>query len=154
MAMHGRNVCYMHGGKSPRGLASPQTTHGRYSQDIPTRLAGRYLASQSDPDLLNLKSEISLVDARLAELLQQVQHIDNPMIWESIQPMIEQRRKLVESEAKRRVQMQDMISSERAILLISAIAQIVMRHVDDTATRAAISADIGALLNRESPAAT
>jgi hypothetical protein len=44
--------------------------------------------------------------------------------------MVERRRKLVDSEGKRRVQMQQMITPDRAMLLVSALADTVMRHVE------------------------
>lgn len=59
----------MHGGKTPRGRALPQTTHGRYSKDLPTRLAARYLEASADTELLNLRDEIAVVQAFVSDLL-------------------------------------------------------------------------------------
>lgn len=67
--------------------------------------------------------------------------------------LIDRRRKLVESESKRRVQMQDMITSERAMLLVSALLDAVSRHVDDPRILAAIGAEFGSLTTRDDPAA-
>lgn len=66
--------------------------------------------------------------------------------------LMEKRRKLVESESKRRVQMQDMITSEKAMLLVSALLDAVSRHVDPHVL-AAIAAEFGALTARDDPAA-
>lgn len=65
----GRHRCRMHGGTIRRGIASPHFVHGRYSKVLPTRLAERYAECFDDPELLSLRSEIALVDARLLELL-------------------------------------------------------------------------------------
>ena len=73
-AMIGRNVCYMHGGKTPRGFALPQTRHGRHSKDLPTRLQGRYLESINDADLLNLTDEIALTDAFIEDARRGLDH--------------------------------------------------------------------------------
>jgi len=62
-AMHDRNVCYMHGGKTPRGFSLPQTKTGRWSKDLPTALAARYASMESDDTLLSLRDDIRLSDA-------------------------------------------------------------------------------------------
>lgn len=62
--------------------------------------------------------------------------------WSEIQALIEQRRKLAESERKRLVDMQQMITSEQAMALVAALVDSVKRHVDDRDTLAAINADI------------
>ena len=193
-AVKGYEVCQVHGGATPRGIANPNTKHGRYSKDLPTRLAGKYKEAQADPDLLNLRSEISLVDARTAELIQQVDTGESGRIWHAVRDTykelnlaiqtndsswmlkclttldslisagtrdyavwreisanIEQRRKLVESERTRLVQMQQMITSERAMLLIAAVVDIVRENVDDTKVLRAISADVGKLITVDAP---
>lgn len=182
--------CYVHGGPTPRGRALPQTTHGRYSKDLPTRLAARYEEARTDPDLLNLNAEIHLTYAMLTEALRGMDQGEAGRLWRDLKTtwdalqeanrqrdgdaakqalseigrliargvadaaarsevldIIDRRRKLVESEAKRRTAMQQMITAERLTVLIARVADIVVRHVDDPRTRAAISADIGSLLS-------
>lgn len=62
--------CKLHGGKSPSGEANGRFRTGKFSGSIPTRLAATYEESLSDPNLLTLRHEIALLDARLNELLQ------------------------------------------------------------------------------------
>lgn len=195
--VHGSNRCELHGGKTPRGHALPQTTHGRYSKDLPTRLGERFLASQSDPDLLNLNAEIALTDARLGELIQRVdtdgagvlwnqlggvvsdmesflweedldglsgsvQQLrsvlqrarDDSTAWDQIYPLMEQRRKLVETERKRRVEMDQIITTEQAMVLVTRLTSAVRRHVNDERTLAAIAAEFGETLGPDGPATT
>ena len=190
----GATRCRMHGGKTPRGHALPQTTTGRYSKDLPTRLAARYEEARTDPDLLNLNAEIHLTYALMTEALRGMDQgeagrlwSDLRASWEALQEanrqrdgdaakqalaeigrliargvadhaaraevleIVERRRKLVESEAKRRTAMQQMITAERLMVLVSAVTDVVMRHVDDPRQRAAIAADIGALISRGDP---
>lgn len=71
-AMIGREVCHIHGGKTPKGMDSPHWKTGRYSTDLPSRLLERYGASINDPELLNQEAEIALIDARIADILQRV----------------------------------------------------------------------------------
>lgn len=68
-AMIGKEVCMIHGGKSPRGMDSPHTKTGRYSKDAPARLNARYLAGLEDPGLCSLRDEIAMLDARTGELI-------------------------------------------------------------------------------------
>ena len=72
--------------------------------------------------------------------------MEDDAIWEEITGAIDQRRKLVESERTRLVQMQEMITSERAMLLIAAVVDIVRENVNDAKTLQSISADIGRLI--------
>ena len=79
--MHGSHLCYMHGGKTPRGHALPQTTHGRYSKDLPTRMAPRYADALADTELLSLRDDVAVVDARIAELLARIDAGESGRIW-------------------------------------------------------------------------
>lgn len=69
--------------------------------------------------------------------------------WRELGGVLEQRRRLVESESKRLVQMQQTITAEKAMLLIGAIGQIIKTHVADRSTLSKISADISALVTAE-----
>lgn len=137
--------CRMHGGKQPApGITHPNTKTGRYSKDIPTRLAAGYQQALSDPDLLQLNDEIRLTDSLITDLMDRF-NPDNPHHRADLTAYLEQRRKLVESEGKRLTAMQQMITIERALLLIGRITEAVLKHVDDPATRQAIAADIRAI---------
>lgn len=82
-AMRGSNVCYHHGGKSLKGVASPSFKHGRSSRHIPARLLETYEQSLSDPELLTLRHETALVDARLDDLLSRVDEGEALTAWEN-----------------------------------------------------------------------
>jgi hypothetical protein len=181
--------CSKHGGKSLAGIASPTFKHGRHSRYIPARLQDRYAASIADPELLALREDIALLDARLSELLERVdtgesgvrwamlakawsdyktsdhgtldgikarntvdaiieQAMTDYAAWGEIQVIVEQRRKLSESEQKRLVSMQQLITAEQAMLFVAAIQDAVKRHVTDRKVLAAIAADVAALSNR------
>ena len=61
--------CASHGGKSLRGAESPSFVHGRYSTDLPEQLATRFAKTASDPELVDLRAEIALIDTRSGDLL-------------------------------------------------------------------------------------
>lgn len=83
-AVAGKEVCTVHGGLSLGGIASATFETGRYSKYIPTRLAARYNESQQDGALLGLRAEVSLVDARLADLLERVDSGESSSAWQAV----------------------------------------------------------------------
>src|SRR5262245_15056422 len=52
-AMHGRSLCYHHGGRRLVGPASGQYRTGRYSDYLPVRMAEKYHHALRDPQLLS-----------------------------------------------------------------------------------------------------
>jgi hypothetical protein len=83
-AMHGRRVCYHHGGKSLVGAASGTYRHGKYSKVLPTRLAARYAESLANPALLSLKDDLAVCESRLADLLQRVDTGASGALWQAL----------------------------------------------------------------------
>lgn len=77
----GRTRCKKHGGATPRGLALPQTKHGKFSDHMPTRLLANYEAALSDPNLLSVREEMAALTARQAELLSNLDAAAGPAIW-------------------------------------------------------------------------
>lgn len=183
--------CRLHGGLSLGGIASPTFKTGKYSRVLPARLTGRYEEAVADPALLELKSEIALMDARLADLLSRVdtgesgalwgqlieargdlllaRRANDPIkqaealnlilelisrghadyrAWAEVGSVLEQRRKLTESETRRLKDAQQTLTVEKAMLLIGAIGGIIKAHVQDRAQLAAISRDISALVDQ------
>jgi hypothetical protein len=186
-AMKGRQTCYFHSGSKKSGTASPNYKHGRYSKDLPTRMAAQYAASLTDTELLNLRDEISLVDARLNDILKRVDSGESGKLWGllsgafddiksassqaeltlalneahrlvqrgladyaawgEIGSLMEQRRRLVDSEAKRLKDMQMMYSVEQGMLLVGAIVDILQKNIEDRNTLDTISRAITALVS-------
>lgn len=181
----------MHGGATPKGAASANTRHGRYSKDLPERLSGRFREAMKDAQLLQLNSELALLDTRMGELLEEMdsestgklfaliqsawvkyrnagpdkkltalndleQLIDkgaeNWMHWQEIYSLVEQRRKVSESEAKRQVQLQQTLTVSQAMTLLAAVVDTIKRHVKDEDALKSISRDIGSLVALQSRA--
>lgn len=80
-AMVGKTKCYMHGGATPAGPTSPHYVTGRYSKVLPARLLARYQEASADAELLALREDIALVDARLADLLGRVDSGESVQAW-------------------------------------------------------------------------
>jgi hypothetical protein len=181
----GMEVCRFHGGLTPRGPASATYKSGRYSKFLPSRMLARYRAAESDRELTSLRSELALVDARLADLLGRVdsgesgslwralrkahrafkisresgnvEHMRDALAelnlrieagvsdyeaWRELQTLVEQRRKLADSESRRLGTLHQMISAERAMLLIGVVVDIIRRHVSDPTVLNAIAIDV------------
>lgn len=177
--------CRLHGGATPRGSVYPQFKDGRYSKALPERLAARYAAAEADPELLNLRSEIALVESLSTDALtsldtggaftvfadlrrdwQQLLRLQAngktaeagvvlKQIGEGIERgasagqtldaltrLIDQRRKLVESEQKRLVAMQQILTTEQAMTFVGVVMGAVKAHVTDAKQLSAISRDI------------
>jgi hypothetical protein len=62
----------VHGGKIPRGVASPHFVHGRHSRDLPAHLAERYADLLGDAERDGLRSEIALVCAAIIDRLERL----------------------------------------------------------------------------------
>lgn len=180
--------CRLHGGKTPKGIASPHWKHGRYSKYLPQGILDRYQAFANDPETLSLESEIAIIDTRLSmlferwrdgdyggswddieklftefdnlqyrasrsadeqerksylqdafEKLNEIKRIvkvrkDDAALWSDIHEAIEYRRKLVDSEARRRIQMEQMLTAEQALSYATMLGLAVKQYVTDRDT--------------------
>jgi len=61
--------------------------------------------------------------------------------WDTLHKTMEQRRKLVADERKRRIEMEQMITAEQAMLLVSGLMESVRQNVNDRTILTAIQAD-------------
>ena len=184
--------CYLHGGKSLGGIVSPTYKEGKYSKVLPQRMREAYLTAADDPQLLEQREQIAVLDARLLDLLGRVDTGESGALWQALkdrraelliaqqardvkgqseainsilslidrghsdyrawgelQGVLEQRKRLIESERKRLVEMQQMVTSTQAMGLISAIIESVKRNVTDRAALAAIQTDFIRLTTRD-----
>lgn len=65
-----RTRCRMHGGATPRGMASPHYRHGRRARVLPARLQERYEAAAADQDLLSIRQDVALLSALIDDKLE------------------------------------------------------------------------------------
>jgi hypothetical protein len=90
-ATHGSEFCKGHAnaaGELTRfktGTANVNYKHGRYSKALPERMRQDAEAALNDPELLNQRSEIALLTARLSEQLQQVDSRTSGKLWSELQ---------------------------------------------------------------------
>ena len=93
-----------------------------------------------------------LVQTRAARELDGLlaQAVGDDAAWHEIIQLIEQRRKLIETEAKRLVAMQQMMTKEEAMRWVDTIVAVLTRHVVDRETLEKISLDVNALVSHQS----
>ncbi len=185
----GNGRCRVHGGLNPQGVRQPSFETGRYSKIMPKRLLDRYQEAMRDRDLLSLRDEVMLIDARLSDVLKRVDSGEAEYLWKEarntlrnyrkavrakdvdeaqacmksleeivdrglgdyaawhdVRVLVQERRKLVESERKRLIEMQQTITSDQAMAFVAAIISSVKRNVADPVITEAISRDIARLI--------
>ena len=152
-AMRGRTVCLAHGGRTPRGVASPHFKTGRYSRSLPGHLLAAYEEALRDPRLLSLRDEAALIDAMINELLSQIDD-DTPeskerRIFRQVRRLIDQRRRLVETEVQHIVLAREIVTAEEMRALLQAMVAIVIRYVPDPNDRQAIAEEVHALISTD-----
>lgn len=79
--------CKMHGGNQPTGANHHNFKHGRASRAysaLPARFKEAYMASMQDDDLLSLRADISLTDARMNELIERLDTGETGERWRSV----------------------------------------------------------------------
>lgn len=81
---------------------------------------------------------------RLGRQLQLGRH--NALSWREVEDLLDQRRRLVESERKRLVEMQVTMDVRQAMTFVTAVLDTVRRHVTDKRQLAAIGSDLQTLL--------
>ena len=65
--------------------------------------------------------------------------------WDEVVALLEQRRRLVETERRRIVDARQILTVEEALALLAVTRDVIMRHVQDSSTRAAISHELRSL---------
>ena len=151
--MRGRDVCLAHGGKTPRGVASPHFKTGRYSRSLPGHLVTAYEQALRDPTLMSLRDEIALTDVMIGETLSLITE-DMPWakerkVFNQVRQLVEQRRKLVDSEVRHIVLAREVMTTDEAMALVRAMVAIVITYLPNAQDQAAIIEDLHALLSRQ-----
>lgn len=87
-AVNGR--CRIHGGGAARGITNPKTTSGRYSLDLPTKVAARYESALSDPNLLSVRDDIALLQAAIADVMGEIKVAESRPDFDAILESVEE----------------------------------------------------------------
>lgn len=94
--------CRVHGGAVPKGVAHHSYRHGLYSKHLQgTPLGVMVDEALADPDRLSMEEELALVDARIQELLQELNTPASSAAWGALQQAIQE---FEAAQAKKSVQ--------------------------------------------------
>lgn len=138
--------CKNHGGATPVAAESGSFKSGKYSKYMPKKIQARYEAAANDPNLLALDDEIGMLTVLIEETL--LEHADHPedMNWGAIVGLIERKRRLVDTERKRREVLLTNMTVEQAVSLVRAVEGIIRMRVKDADVVEAIAGDFAQLL--------
>jgi hypothetical protein len=148
----------MHGGTSKRGADHHNFKTGKYSSVMPAGLLSRYEALLADSELMELRDEIAVISAAITLVIKQLpDDLDTEKsipkvneIFGKLSALIDDKRRLVDSEAKRLLASGQMVTSEQLFTLIHALLAIIENNVQSAAERQAIGADVQLLIDRGS----
>ena len=120
-------------------------------------LDAKQTARQWERALVVWKGGKAAEEDRRAELWQELDSIltdgaNQAEQWEEIASVMEQRRRLSETESKRLAQMQQYVTAQQANLLVAALIRVVNEHVPDAGTRGRLAVELARLLERPAPA--
>lgn len=162
--------CRMHGGTS--GVSINGVKSGRYSKFLPSKLDEMYCEARSNPDILDMREHIALLEARMQEILEEstsegtapkwsevaeiFAEIETALLcaetdkvvaamermhkilddgkrwdrtWVQVTDLMEQLRKMSDTDIKRQKDLNLMVPVERVVILMAAVATAVKRHV-------------------------
>lgn len=93
----GTGRCKLHGGASLRGAESATYKHGGSSRYYPQRLREKVQRAAMDPELTEFRGDLSLLEARLQEVLEGVDAAGPAPSWQSAVDMARQMMSLIRS---------------------------------------------------------
>jgi len=182
----GWKVCRSHGAgyrDKPGGLNNKQIVNGKYANHLPAKLLTAYEEFVEDPDIVSMRNEMALLDARIIELVDTigtstsedawfsvrracgvlgkkdiyeedveeavgllgnalVYNDNDDKVWKDLMNVIDNRRKLAETERRRIVDAQHTMTYEQANMIISYMMTSIRTHVEDPEILRAISEDM------------
>jgi len=152
-ACKGRRVCAMHGGRTPRGAASPHLVHGRHSKDLPSHLSERYAGMLEDPERAGLRSEIALVNVAITDRLERLPEAveteeekrEDARLWRQMGTLFLTKARLISDQVQHEQRARQTLTAEQGVALVSAS---VRRHVRDRQPLAAISREMEEMIER------
>ncbi len=134
-AMHGMQVCYIHGGKSLRGTEHPSYKHGLYAKYLPEGIKAK-TADFLDADPFDLTSELALLRALLAELLSYYQDTNVDREGRAVMAsLVDEIGRLVERITK--LKNQTALTGAEMTYLAVRSTEVINRYIDDPDKRAA-----------------
>lgn len=144
--------CRMHGGGSLRGVAHPGYVDGARSRYrlAPGALGSDYTANLVDADYIALRDELALVTAQLQGLFEEAAQEPSEVCGRCVKisqeerfaSLVELRRKLADTEAKRVKMAQDTLTGEQIGAFAQAVLEANRRRADQYIPREKVASFI------------
>jgi hypothetical protein len=90
--------CRIHGGLTPKGVASPHFKDGIRSKYLPKGLAQAYQDAQSNPELLSVRGDVELLDMLILGKLANLDTGESAAHWDTLLKLIIKARRAYKSE--------------------------------------------------------
>lgn len=90
--------CRQHGGKTPKGIASPHFIHGGRSDFLPQKLRVIYDAAPPDEEMLSVRDDIRLLDTLILAKLDKLEDNESAATWKQVDKLIRDVRKAYKKE--------------------------------------------------------
>ena len=145
LSLTGREYCEMHGGRAGR---PPKTGRNSKFNPVPMALRKRFEDAQSDPDLLSVIKQISLLDAKIwaiSEKASSRKDFTKAQLAELLQT-IRAQKELISQETERRVALGTTMDVRDVLVLIGYIYDSIQRNVHEEAARRKVGADLRRLV--------
>lgn len=97
-AVTGMDVCYHHGGATPKGMASPNFKTGIRSKYLPQQLLNLHNEISQDTQLLSVRDDITLIDTLIAAKLPMLESGESSETWLTVGKLIRDIRKAYKNE--------------------------------------------------------
>ncbi len=94
----GSTKCRFHGGKTPKGIASPNFVTGKYSKYLPAGLLTAYDDARADKNNLSVHKDIELIDTLILSKLGNLDTGESAQHWEALLKSIIKARRAYKSE--------------------------------------------------------
>lgn len=149
--------CKLHGGATPQGLASANLKTGRWSAHLPATVLGKqFQEAYGDRTLMQLRQDAALVDAMLTTYTAGLRDTGKPLTEKQqtrVLVLIEQRRKIVESEARRLRDLAQVVPVDQYRTALGVLFKLMTDHLgDNLPARREIQAAARRLLLGKGPA--
>lgn len=127
--------CHIHGGKTPSGLESASFKTGRWSKHLPAAALGRgFEEAYGDSTLMQLRQDVALIDSLLTTYTASLRDTGRPLTvtqQDRVLLLLEQKRKHVESEAKRLRDLAQVVPIDQYRTALAVLGGLLKKHLED-----------------------
>jgi len=107
--------------------------HGRRSKYLVGQPLERFQAAMKDRSLMQIRQDVALTEALLAAAMEKLpKHgLQSEKMERRLMALVDQRRRLIEAEARRLTQLQQMITVAQFATAMKAVAEVIREFVTD-----------------------